>query len=102
MKKETFESILKAILKQHDVDMKLNDAYREAQLDTYFVGTTINEIYQAFDKVFVERYGTEGLDLIQWWRYEAVDKLLFDENEDVVADLTDIDNFYEYMENEYV
>jgi len=44
MKYETFKSILKALEKQHEVDRQINKVLQLAQSDTYFMGTTVDEI----------------------------------------------------------
>lgn len=100
MNYKTFRSILKATQKQHRVDRKINKVLQLAQSDTYFMGTTIDEIGQAFDMVFLDEYGEIGLDLIQWWLYEDVDKLISDvKTDEVIADLTKMKDLWEYTEN---
>jgi uncharacterized protein YktA (UPF0223 family) len=100
MNYKTFKSILKAMKKQHRVDRQINKVLQLAQSDTYFMGTTIDEIGQAFDMVFLDEYGEIGLDLIQWWLYEDVDKLISDvKTDEVIADLTKMKDLWEYTEN---
>jgi hypothetical protein len=100
MNYKTFRSILKATQKQHRVDRKINKVLQLAQSDTYFMGTTIDDIGRAFDMVFLDEYGEIGLDLIQWWLYEDIDKLIFDaKTDEVIADLTKMKDLWEYTEN---
>ena len=44
MKYETFKAILEALEKQHQIDRDINKVLQLAQSDTYFMGTTIDEI----------------------------------------------------------
>ena len=103
----TFKAILEAQSKQHEVDRKINDVLRLAQSDTYYMGTTIDEIGQAFDMVFHDAYREEGKDLIDWWLYEDVEKFLYaagstgTENKEIVADLTTMLSLWQYLEKNY-
>jgi hypothetical protein len=99
MKYETFKAILKALEKQHEVDRQINKVLQLAQSDTYFMGTTIDEIGQAFDTVFKDAYDERGLDLIQWWLYEDVEKLIYAvKTDEVLADLTEMEDLWNYVE----
>ena len=99
MKYETFKSILKALEKQHEVDRQINKVLQLAQSDTYFMGTTIDEIGRAFDTVFKDAYDERGLDLIQWWLYEDVEKLIYAvKTDEVLADLTEMEDLWNYVE----
>jgi hypothetical protein len=101
MKYKTFKAILKAIKKQHQVDRDICAALQLAQSDTYFMGTTIDDIGRAFDMVFLNDYGDEGLDLIQWWLYEDVDKLIYaPDHKEVLADLNKLKDLWLYVEKE--
>ena len=99
MKYETFKSILKALEKQHEVDRQINKVLQLAQSDTYFMGTTVDEIGQAFNAVFKDAYGEIGLDLIEWWAYEDIEKLIYAVNSnEVIADLTTCEALWDYLE----
>ena len=99
MKYETFKSILKALEKQHQIDRDINKVLQLAQSDTYFMGTTIDEIGQAFNAVFKDAYGEIGLDLIEWWAYEDIDKIITAVNSnEVLADLTTCEALWDYLE----
>ena len=99
MKYETFKAILKALEKQHEVDRQINKVLQLAQSDTYFMGTTIDEIGQAFNAVFKDEYGEIGLDLIEWWAYEDIDKIITAvASDEVLADLTEMEDLWNYVE----
>jgi len=99
MKYETFKSILKALEKQHQIDRDINKVLQLAQSDTYFMGTTIDEIGQAFNAVFKDAYGEIGLDLIEWWAYEDIEKLIYAvDSDEVLADLTSMKELWNYLE----
>ena len=99
MKYETFKSILKALEKQHEVDRQINKVLQLAQSDTYFMGTTVDEIGQAFNAVFKDAYGEIGLDLIEWWAYEDIDKIITAvDSDEVLADLTTCEALWDYLE----
>lgn len=99
MKFITFKTILDALEKQREVDRKINGVLQLAQADTYFMGTTIDDIGKAFDKVFLDAYGEDGIDLIHWWVFEDVEKCLFDNDGQVIDDLTTMVALWEYLEN---
>lgn len=97
MKYETFKAMLDAQQKQHEVDRKIMDVLRLAQSDTYYMGTTIDEIGRAFDMVFKDEYNNS--DLIDWWLYEDVDKHIFNaDSEEIIADLTEMKDLWLYLE----
>ena len=99
MKYETFTAILEALEKQHQIDRDINKVLQLAQSDTYFMGTTIDEIGQAFNAVFKDEYGESGLDLIQWWLYEDTDKIITAvDSDEVLADLTSMKELWDYLE----
>jgi len=104
MNKNTFKTIVTSILRQHEVDGDINAILQLAQSDTYFMGTTIDEIGQSFDMVFLDAYNNnkEALDLIHWWMYEDIEKFLYDSRSgEVINDLTELDDLYEYLEKYY-
>ena len=99
MKYETFKAILEALEKQHQIDRDINKVLQLAQSDTYFMGTTIDEIGQAFNAVFKDAYGEIGLDLIEWWAYEDIEKLIYAvDSDEVLADLTSMKDLWNYVE----
>lgn len=67
-----------------------------------------------FDELMRSQFGEDGLDLVTWWLYEDVDHKIYaagdnedrdwfleDEkpNRDVIADLNNIDDLYDYLVN---
>lgn len=64
-----------------------------------------------FNKWMEECFGNEGAGLISWWLYEDVEKKIYKEGTcskeyyekgekhdgEVIADLTDIDDLYDYL-----
>lgn len=45
-------------------------------------------------------FGENGEDLVSWWLYEDVEKVIEDEHGEV--DLTNIDDLFTYLEENYV
>lgn len=44
----------------------------------------------------------DGVDLIYWWIFEDVEKKIYDNDDEVIADLVDEETLYNYMkENGY-
>lgn len=55
-----------------------------------------------FDTWLKQITNDDGVDLIYWWLFEDVEKELYDDNENVIAKLTDEATLYDYMnENGY-
>ena len=97
MNLEKFKKII-YIIKNQDKNIR----------NLYKLGVDIinSDIYENFNKItnilFESILTKEGVDLIDWWLYENVDKKIYD-NEDsskIIADLNKIEDLYKYMENE--
>lgn len=55
-----------------------------------------------FDTWLKQITNDDGIDLIYWWLFEGVEKELYDDNQNVIAKLTDEATLYDYMnENGY-
>ena len=71
----------------------------------------MNDEHFFFNKWMEECFGKEGADLIDWWLFESVEKKIYKEGScskelyekdeeldgEVIADLTDIDDLYDYL-----
>lgn len=54
-----------------------------------------------FDQLMVREFGEAKYDLVSWWLYEDVDHKIFSrDGEEVIADLNDIDDLYDYITKE--
>lgn len=95
---ERFKKIIEAV-KQFDKENKqlskilLKDNY--GFIDFYFplidaIGELLNEIFQPEDK-----------ELISWWLYEDVEKVVHWFDEDIRYDLTKIEDLYFYLIKQY-
>lgn len=42
-------------------------------------------------------FNADGVDLIYWWLYEDVEKLIYDEHHNIVDNLTNIEDLFDYL-----
>lgn len=49
-----------------------------------------------FDKLMLNEFGKDGADFINWWLYEDVDHVIYDD-ENESTDVNDIDDLYDYL-----
>ena len=58
-----------------------------------------DEYWSLIWEMFEQHYGSEGLDIFQWWLYEDGDKRIFETDTNKVnANLTTILNLWKYLE----
>ena len=57
-------------------------------------------VFELFDQWIKSNFNEEGTDLIYWWLYDKVDKVITLKNGSKL-DVSNIENFYEYLFNNY-
>lgn len=57
-----------------------------------------DDLQQAISIMFKSHYSEEGEDFISWWLWEDGRKVLFDKDDNVVNDLTRIEDLWAYVE----
>ena len=99
MTKERFKELVYMMLEHNEIYDKLYDLGID----------TINCKYLEFAGVFFDElkkkeFGEDGADLVSWWMYEDVDHKIYAANQEeetlhgeVIADLNNIDNLYDYL-----
>lgn len=99
MTKERFKDLVYMMLEHNEIYDKLYDLGID----------TINCKYMDtagvfFDELMKKEFGEDGADLVSWWMYEDVDHKIYAANQEeemlhgeVIADLNNIDNLYDYL-----
>ena len=96
MKYKTFKCFLEAILEEMDYNTAINNVHNEFNNDTFHV-LGLDSMYVAHSMIFTDEFGGKNKELIDWWLYDSVDKFIYDKNNEVIANLTDIEDLWEYL-----
>lgn len=95
--KEVFIDTLKVYKSGVDFLRKMDDE----GLDLYETPLT-RSADALFDAWLNQITNDDGVDLIYWWLFEDTEKELYDDDQNVIAKLTDETTLYDYMnENGY-
>ena len=55
-----------------------------------------------FEAYLEEILNDEGQDLVYWWMFEDVEKVFYDDEDNIIANVESIEDFYNYLkENKY-
>ena len=77
------------------------DLERESKL--YKLGIDVfnfnDELQQVISILLKSHYSKDGEDLFSWWMYEDVDKMLYDNDGNIVNDLTKCEDLWKYLED---
>lgn len=68
---------------------KITDGYPVVTIGDYLIREMINMIEEDL----------EHKDILEWWLFEEVEKLIYDENMNVIANITKLEDLYNYMVN---
>jgi hypothetical protein len=93
----TFEEFETAINQIEKINYICDELYR---LNINIVDSELHEGANLLFSCFINSHFTKvGKDLVSWWVYEDVNKILYDpENPSIiVADVTDIEDLWKYM-----
>ena len=110
IKKEIFINWINATHTQMKHNLAINEAFRNAGTDTYWMGTTSNELTVALNDIIEDVIGVEGIDIVNWWLYECgednsfgdnvTEPLIYDKDENIIADLTKVEDLYDWITKE--
>lgn len=95
MTREQFKKYIRKVEEVSEFSGKLSDLGVEILncKELFYV----DEIFSAWVK---SDFGEEGEDLVSWWLYEDVDKILYKEDGGEIS-LEDIDDLYTFLEKNY-
>lgn len=68
---------------------KITDGYPIVTIGDYLVAEMIDMIEENLDHK----------DMLEWWLYEDVEKIIYNSDNTVFADVTKIEDLYDYMTN---
>ena len=91
MELNKFKSLLNKIQDNSDIICQL-----------YKLNIDIINFIEKYDSIIwllmKEIFTENQIDMIEWWLFDGVDKFIYDsETKEVIYDLTEIDNLYEYI-----
>jgi hypothetical protein len=98
--KQILKDCIQLLQQQDEITKRLDLALSDFN-SSFTVLETDKYTRQAFDKLLSLHINADGLDLIGWWMYENVNKIIYNSDK-TETDLTDIDSFVEYMINNYL
>ena len=93
MNKEIFKDYLKHIRLINDTIDKLSDLGIEI-INSNF----IDSVFNLMDLPIILAYGADGADIFFWYIYEDVDHTIYDSDGNVLAELNNDDDLYDYLE----
>ena len=93
MKKEEFIKIINSIIKIDDTITKLYD------IGVDIVSSPLCDYGIITDILWTYIYGKEGMDIINWWLYESVDKIITIDGENI--DVTKVEDLYDFLNKYY-
>jgi|APSaa5957512535_1039671.scaffolds.fasta_scaffold03706_14 hypothetical protein len=108
--KKTFKLWIESILKRHETDRVFGDALRSLNKDNNFVSAVTENFHIAQERLMDDLFSEDGVELINWWMYECglkntiredkedyIKPLIYDMDGNIVADLTEIEDLYDYV-----
>jgi hypothetical protein len=98
--KQILKDCIQLLQQQDEITKRLDLALSDFN-SSFTVLETDKYTRQAFDKLLSLYINTYGLDLIGWWMYENVNKIIYNSDK-TETDLTDINDFVEYMIDNYL
>lgn len=93
MKKEEFIKTINILTKIDDTITKLYD------IGVDIVSSPLCDYGIIADILWRYIYGEEGMDIINWWLYESVDKIITIDGEDI--DVTKVEDLYDFLNKYY-
>ncbi|MBT6470564.1 MAG: hypothetical protein HOK52_04820 [Candidatus Marinimicrobia bacterium] len=107
---KTFKIWINGMQLQRKADKVFSNALRELNSDNYFITGIAEEFQLAQDQLLHDLFGDEMGEVVQWWLYECgpensfrtdkldhIKPLIYDAANNVIADLTKIDDLYKYI-----
>ena len=93
MKKEEFIKTINILTKIGDTITKLYD------IGVDIVSSPLYDYGIIADILWTYIYGEEGMDIINWWLYENVDKIITIDGENI--DVTKVEDLYDFLNKYY-
>lgn len=93
MKKEEFIKTINILTKIDDTITKLYD------IGVDIVSSPLCDYGRIADILWTYIYGEEGMDVINWWLYENVDKIITIDGENI--DVTKVEDLYDFLNKYY-
>lgn len=93
MEKEEFIKIINSIIKIDDTITKLYD------IGIDIINSPLYDYVKIADTLWTCIYGKEGMDIINWWLYESVDKIITVDDKNI--DVTQVENLYNFLNKYY-
>lgn len=91
--KRDFIDFIAAIKKYESILDKMEDVLNtRGGLHESDFNIAVEELMSIF---FDSHFTEEGCDMIYWWLYEDVKKIIYDEDKEI--NITDIEDFYDYL-----
>ena len=106
---ETFTTWIKAIQSQKKADDDFHNALKKLHPDNYFITSITEDYLKAQDLLLQDIFGKANTDTIYWWLYECgpensffegdnyIKPFIYDKDDNVIADLTEIEDLYDYV-----
>ena len=109
---ETFTTWINANQTQRKADDDFSDVLKKLNTDNYFITSITEDYLKAQDLLLQDIFGKANTDTIYWWLYECgpensffegdnyIKPFIYDKDDNVIDDLTEIKDLYEYVTNE--
>ena len=95
--KESFCMAINAILNEHENNSRLETALHNYLLDGHAVVKS-SATYEALITLLKrELHDDVEFSTIEWWLFDKVDKYIYDDNHNIIADLTNVEDLYDYL-----
>ena len=97
--KEILKECIQLLQQQDEITKRLDNALSNFN-SSYTILETDKYTRQAYTKLLSLYIDADGIDLIDWWMYENVDKIIYNPDK-TKTDLTNIDHFVKYIFDNY-
>ncbi len=91
----TFEELKKQIDLKNQFDEKLEELQKILNSRDLFEIDLVQITYQLFDNYIYSCFDEDGADLIFWWLYESVPKIIY--TEEAEYNVEDLKDLWEYL-----
>ena len=95
--KEMFCQAIAAIQKDSKDNEKLGDALDKYLLNGYAIVKS-SASYEMLLILLKDMFNDNNqYSMIEWWLYDKVDKYIYDNDKNIIADLTKVEDLYDYL-----
>ena len=95
--KQKFCEAIAAIQKDSEENDKLSDALDKYLLNGHAIVKSSASYEMLIDLLKDMFNDNHQYSMIEWWLYDKVDKYIYDNNKNVIADLTSVEALYDYL-----